>query len=118
MHLYAVLFALHYVVPLSETNNSHAQLITTGLPEAEKKLKTTSGWYKEGNGTDEYSFAALPAGNHNYYLLDVGYSAIFWTATRYSSEEAYYIYLSHNHNYLHFRERSKYYAFSVRCVKN
>ena len=91
---------------------------TGKFPEVGKKLKTTSGWYKEGNGTDEYSFAALPAGYYDIDLCYVGYSASFWTATRYSSEKAYHIYLSHNHNYLQFRERNKYYAFSVRCVKN
>lgn len=49
---------------------------------AGKKLKATSGWYNGGNGTDDYFFAALPAGyaigSTVYY---VGYYAYFWTAT-------------------------------------
>jgi len=30
------------------------------------KLKAISGWYNDGNGTDEYGFFALPGGIHYY----------------------------------------------------
>ena len=34
---------------------------------AGSKLKSTSGWYKNGNGTDDFGFSALPAG-YRYYI--------------------------------------------------
>ena len=33
-----------------------------GSSTAGTKLKSTSGWYNNGNGTDDYGFAALPGG--------------------------------------------------------
>ena len=33
-----------------------------GRSAADMMLKSTSGWFDSGNGTDAYSFAALPAG--------------------------------------------------------
>jgi len=49
---------------------------------AGKKLKARSGWedYRErnGNGTDEYGFSALPNGDEG---LNPGSSGIWWTAT-------------------------------------
>lgn len=42
-----------------------------GAEVAAKKLKSLTGWYYGGNGTDDYGFSALPAvlgslGNHSY----------------------------------------------------
>jgi len=31
------------------------------------KLKAVSGWFSEGNGTDDYAFSALPGGYYHYY---------------------------------------------------
>lgn len=45
-------------IALGDTKNN------VGLfPMVGKRLKATAGWYKNGNGTDDYSFAALPAGS-------------------------------------------------------
>lgn len=35
-----------------------------GQPQAGTKLKSTFGWYNNGNGTDDYGFNALPVGNY------------------------------------------------------
>ncbi len=51
-----------------------------GSSTAGKKLKTTTGWVS-GNGTDSYSFAALPAGYGFDIVEGVGSFATFWTAT-------------------------------------
>ena len=49
------------------------------------KLKSTYGW-TEGNGTDDYGFAAFPAGYRNrsnfYYLYSYAW---FWTSTNYKA---------------------------------
>ena len=86
-----------------------------------KVLKSTSGWNSSGNGTDAYSFSALPAG-HRYdggYYRDGGYHAYFWSSTEIDSYHAYYmsLYCRNDAAYLN-DDYSKYYGFSVRCVKD
>jgi uncharacterized protein (TIGR02145 family) len=46
---------------------------------AGKKLKSTTGWYNGGNGTDEYGFSALP----NDLNIDSihGFFGYFWSYT-------------------------------------
>lgn len=53
------------------------------------KLKSTYGWKDDGNGTDDYGFAAFPAGYHNPngFFMKNSYSD-FWTATETSSTQA------------------------------
>jgi uncharacterized protein (TIGR02145 family) len=51
---------------------------------AGKKLKMTSGWYSDGNGTDDYRFSALPGGSGDYDGGDfkgAGSDGIWWTAS-------------------------------------
>jgi uncharacterized protein (TIGR02145 family) len=48
------------------------------------KLKTTSGWNSDGNGTDYYNFSALPGGYRNPEngrFYDAGYYGTWWTAS-------------------------------------
>jgi uncharacterized protein (TIGR02145 family) len=49
------------------------------------KLKSTSGWYSNGNGKDDFGFSALPAGfrqagNAGSYFYE-GSDAFFWSST-------------------------------------
>ncbi|MDR0517045.1 MAG: hypothetical protein LBH25_08385 [Fibromonadaceae bacterium] len=59
------------------------------------KLKATSGWPgSNANGTDNYSFAALPGGYVEYGAVldsyrDIGTSGLWWTASEYSANYAY-----------------------------
>jgi uncharacterized protein (TIGR02145 family) len=50
---------------------------------AGKKLKSTSGWNMDGNGTDEYGFSALPGGSgySDGYFDIAGYNGSWWSAT-------------------------------------
>lgn len=85
---------------------------------AGKKLKTTSGWYNGGNGTDNYSFAALPACHSiGSTVNNVGSAAFFWTATPYNYTGAYARYVSYDTDDL-YSELGKGIAHSVRCIKN
>lgn len=57
-----------------------------GSSTAGTKLKSTSGWYNSGNGTDDYGFNALPVGYYTTgfgggHVEDTGYSICLWTAT-------------------------------------
>jgi len=88
-----------------------------GLSAAGEKLKSTSGWSKNGNGTDDYGFSALPGSFKGYTLNgEVGY---WWTSTQ-SANDYYYRWQIHysmddvsvGTSY----ERNNY--FSVRCVEN
>jgi len=49
------------------------------------KLKATSGWYNNGNGTDEYKFSALPGGFRHSGSSgdygDVGKDGEWWSST-------------------------------------
>ena len=89
-----------------------------------KVLKSTSGWYTDdvyhGNGTDAFSFSALPAGYRNYTgLYDLaGYYAYFWSSTARDSRNAYNVYLYYNDDYMALDYSDKRRGFSVRCVKD
>ena len=83
-------------------------------------LKSTSGWYNDGNGTDAFGFSALPAGDGYYggsYDLEDHY-AYFWGSTEYGSYRAYGMYLAYGYDDARLGDYSKYYGFSVRCLKD
>jgi len=91
-----------------------------GQSTAGKVLKSTSGWNRNGYGTDTFSFSALPAGYrylHGYYDSEGEY-ANFWSSTEGSGDYAYNMYLdciSSGSAPLSYNKR---YGFSVRCVKD
>jgi uncharacterized protein (TIGR02145 family) len=84
------------------------------------KLKSTSGWNSNGNGTDEYGFSALPGGDGS---SDGGFSSAgsygyWWSATENDASDAYGRYMYFNYASV---SRSYYYEtnlFSVRCVQD
>ena len=91
-----------------------------GQSTAGKMLKSTSGWNGSGNGTDAYSFSALPAGGRyddgNFY--GEGSSAYFWGSSEYDSDYAFRMYLYYGRGLADLDSRDKDYGFSVRCVKD
>lgn len=54
------------------------------------KLKSTSGWNSNGNGTNEYGFNALPGGIYTTWggFDGEGDKAYFWSSTAYSSSSS------------------------------
>ena len=91
-----------------------------GQSTAGKMLKSTSGWNSSGNGTDAYSFSALPAGlrSYNGYFNGEGDNAFFWSSTEFNSDYACRMYLNYNNDYAYLGSNYKYFGFSVRCVKD
>ena len=91
-----------------------------GQATAGTMLKSTSGWYNDGNGTDGYGFSALPAsyryggGGFSYE----GYNATFWSATEDGSNGAYYMYLYFNDDGGNLDNDNEKLGFSVRCIKD
>ena len=75
---------------------------------------------KGGNGTDAYSFTALPAGdrfdNGGYGYM--GQSAYFWSSTEYSKRRAYCMDLLEMLDDAGLFGKGKDFGFSVRCVKD
>lgn len=85
---------------------------------AGRELKSASGWYNDGNGTDNYSFTALPAGtSYGSVSSNVGTKGCFWTTTS-VYEYAYSHNVYHESDILWRSQPDKSYALSVRCVMN
>jgi uncharacterized protein (TIGR02145 family) len=87
---------------------------------AGKKLKATSGWNVNGNGTDDYGFSALPGGGcgSDGNFDDAGYYGGWWTATEVGAGYAYGRYMNCGHDYVGEYDDDESNGFSVRCVKD
>jgi len=89
-----------------------------GAGLAGKKLKASSGWNNNGNGTNDYGFSALPGGGRgsDVGFVDAGYYGHWWTATERVDGNAY---LQRMGYYDDDVNESYYYkdgGYSVRCV--
>lgn len=107
-----------------------ALLITEagGAAEAGEKLKSTSGWFKKGNGTDALGFNALPAGYRGAVYEGeggalvggaydgIGGYAYFWSATVTPDDLAYYLFLDFSSKATSMNTFPKGDYRSVRCV--
>ena len=86
------------------------------------KLKATSGWNNNGNGTDDYGFSGLPGG-WCYHFGDfgdfdyLGNYGIWWSATDYGIQ-AWFRYVPNHTTRIHRRNYPRFYGFSVRCVRD
>lgn len=84
------------------------------------KLKATSGWNNDSNGTDDYDFAALPGGNRGYggSFYSVSDTASFWSATERGSYSAWGRKLSDLSAGIYRSSYGKHYGFSLRLVRD
>jgi len=97
-----------------------------GAPTAGKKLKSTSDWLENGNGTDDYGFSALSAGARSRFgrFYSEGRIEYFWSSTEDSRKDAYYIYLKTNTDEVDWtaetyqKEDTKNDGASIRCLKD
>jgi uncharacterized protein (TIGR02145 family) len=95
-------------------------------------LKSRDGWFKKGNGSDEFGFNALPAGYRDAVLKTddgtvtggkfdgIGGYAYFWSATEDSENlksNAYYLFLSFSSDAASLNAFAKEDFRSVRCVR-
>lgn len=89
-----------------------------GTGVAGSKLKSSTGW-SSGNGTDDFGFAAFPAGYRGSGSFSyLGSNAFFWTATEYSSTLAYRRSFGTGASMNSSYDDKTYLAFSVRLVKD
>ncbi len=84
---------------------------------AGKKLKSVTGW-ANGNGTDNYGFAAMPGGYraNNGGFGNAGNGGNWWTYTENGSAYAYAVRMSSYDDNVDETYNYKDYGFSVRCV--
>lgn len=119
------------------TSADFAELISAASgddarPLAGAALKSRDGWFKKGNGTDEFGFNALPAGYRGAISKaddgtisggkfdGIGGYAYFWSATEDSENpesNAYYMFLAFNSKSASVNSFSKDDFRSVRCVQ-
>jgi len=85
---------------------------------AGKKLKATSGWNNNSNGTDDYGFAALPGSFCTSIGFGTGFGSrgLWWSSTE-GILFSWYRYIDSEYNVIR-SEEPKDSFFSVRCVKD
>ena len=90
-----------------------------GAEVAGYALKSTSGWFKKGNGSDDHGFNALPAGyrQSNGKFDGIGGYAHIWSAVETLDGLAYYMLLDFSIKAAKLSAFGKDEARSVRCVK-
>jgi uncharacterized protein (TIGR02145 family)/uncharacterized repeat protein (TIGR02543 family) len=91
-----------------------------GVSTTGTKLKSTSGWFNNGNGTDQYGWSALPAGHGSsdgsFYAA--GYNGNWWSATENNAGRAYNRYMNYDYEGVGWGDDGKTNLFSVRCVQD
>ncbi len=107
------------------SNNEWEKLVTAvGLRTAGKRLKSASGWIKNGGGTDDFGFSALPGGEwYDQGFYWAGEAGHWWTASEdnsgdldkgsYGSSRQ----MRSGDDYEHLAVSAKRLGFSVRCVQ-
>ena len=80
------------------------------------KLKSTSGWNSDGNGTDDFGFTVLPAGGWDNKMFE-GEAAGFWSSVGYGNYAA-AIRLLADAFAVRLISGRTYVGHSVRCVKD
>ncbi len=106
-----------------ELGMSQSEADTTGWRGTDEgeKMKSTSGWNNNGNGTNSSGFNALPGGFRfiNGSFFDLGYNGYWWSSSEYSGSSASWIrHLDYNHDQVDRNYNTKTLGFSVRCLKN
>jgi uncharacterized protein (TIGR02145 family) len=92
-----------------------------GNRDAGEKLKSTTGWRDEGNGSNETGFAAFPGGYRNSpgEFLTLGTTGYWWSSTEDKNEFiAYSRYMIYSTTFLLRNSTNKRFGLYVRCIKD
>lgn len=94
-----------------------------GIDKAGKKMKSTSGWFKNGNGTNVANFNALPSGarNSNGEFANILKYCYFWTSSEGKrGNDSYYRSLGYDLSgiSIYHTRGDKKNGMSVRCIKD
>ena len=88
--------------------------------DAGTNIKSTSGWYDNGNGLDLYGFSA-PPGGYQLFVGTYGGASIeigYWTSTEEGSTHAWERFLHFNKGGVHRHAFVKEWGLYVRCVRD
>ena len=91
-----------------------------GKFDAGKKMKSTSGWNENGNGTNESGFAGMPGGyrsSEGDFWHD-GTKGYWWASSEGSASSALSRYLNNFNNEVWNPNSGKIKGFSVRCIRD
>lgn len=90
-----------------------------GKDVAGLKMKNTSGWVKEGDGTNESGFSCLPGGFRfvDGYFDYIEHNGCWWSSTQKDNEGAWTRHLVYSNNIMtkNFFDKS---GLSVRCLRD
>ena len=86
---------------------------------AGEQMKTTDGWFQDGNGSNSSGFSALPGG---YRAMGGAFSnavsnAYWWTSTSNGPTFSYFCYINHNSDQLWFGSTQGA-GHSIRCIQD
>jgi len=84
------------------------------------KMKSTDGWYNNGNGTNISGFNAFPGGNrgNNASFNNLTQLAYFWTSTQSDANESWNRKLGYDTAIVTKYNSFKTNGFSIRCIRN
>jgi uncharacterized protein (TIGR02145 family) len=88
------------------------------------KLRSTSGWHNNGNGTDDFGFSALPGGSRwSIGFLGVRTWGFWWSATEHDAEydaaaHAWYWAMNRDNSSVDWSNNFKTRQLSARCVRD
>ena len=84
------------------------------------KMKSTSGWDNNGNGTNTSGFAGLPGGCLSYsgHFASIGFRGYWWSSSENGTDNAWFRYLYYNDGNVDRNDYYKLYGFSVRCLRD
>ena len=88
--------------------------------EAGTKMKSSSGWQNNGNGTNTSGFAGLPGGYHDDdgYFYDIGATGYWWSSSENDAIGAWSRYLNDVDGDVYRNYDNKRDGFSVRCLRD
>ena len=91
-----------------------------GESVAGTKMKSSSGWKNNGNGTNTSRFAGLPGGFRSYDrdFFNIGAGGYWWSSSEFNTSFAWYRNLYFNDGNVNRDNANKHYGFSVRCIKD
>ena len=91
-----------------------------GVSEAGTKMKSTSGWYENGNGTNSSGFSGLPGGQRDssgtFYGINT--NGLWWSSTRYGTNNASFSFMHYADDYVYKYYSDKRFGFSVRIIRD
>jgi uncharacterized protein (TIGR02145 family) len=88
--------------------------------ETGTKMKSTSGWNEDGNGTNSIGFSGMPGGIRysDGSFLHIGNYGVWWTSSEYASSGAFFHRLNCDTGLATGGEGTKNDGLSVRCIKD